>query len=174
MSDVEGTMAGKTPRGVKIALAVSVALNLGVAGLVAGLALHGGPGHGDRMGRDLGFGPFDAVFLPEDRAGLRKAIVGKIGDFRTMWQQMQGDMTALLNAMRSDPYDAAAVSAAFDAQAQHLTDKVTLGNGVVRDYVLALTPEARLALAGRMQQVMQDGPGAGSSGKSAIEGGWGN
>jgi hypothetical protein len=159
MTDGNGTMAAKTPRGVKIALAVSVALNLGVAGLVGGLALNGGPGgHGDRMVRDMGFGPFDAVFSPLDRGVLRKAIAGKMGDFRSMRRQVQGDLTTILTALRAEPYDQAAVAASFDALTQHMTDRVTLGSTVVRDYVTALPPEARLGFADRLEQVILHGP----------------
>jgi uncharacterized membrane protein len=158
MTDVTQKIPGPTPRGVKIALAISVAINLGVAGLVAGMALHGGPGHGDRMGRDLGFGPFDAVFSPQDRTVLRQTIAGKMGDFRQMRQQMQGDMAAILSALRANPYDAAAVATAFDLQAQHLTDRVSLGNAVVRDYIMALPGADRLALADRLEKVIQHGP----------------
>lgn len=167
MTDVVQGGAGRVPKGIKIALAVSVAINLGVAGLVGGMALHGGPGHGDRMGRDLGFGPFDAVFLPEDRKVLRQSILGKLGDFRSVRQQTQDDVAAVLVALRAEPYDAAAVAAAFDAQAQNLSDRVTLGTTVVRDYVLALAPEARLALADRLEQVVRRGPDRGNDGPGA-------
>ncbi|MBC7479485.1 MAG: periplasmic heavy metal sensor [Pseudorhodobacter sp.] len=153
-------MPRQSSRGLKIALAVSVAINLGVAGLVAGLALNDGPGgHGDKLVRDMGFGPYDPVLSPEDRTALRHAIVSRLGDFKSVRQQMQADMGAILSALRADPYIPDAVSAAFDAQAQHLTARLTLGNTVVRDYLLALPTEARLKFADRLDQVLHRGPG---------------
>ena len=162
----------KTPRGMKIALAVSVAINLGVAGLVGGLALTDGPGgHGDKLVRDMGFGPYDAVFSPEDRTALRHAIVSRLGDFKSARQQMQGDMTAILTALRADPFVPGAVSTAFDAQAQHLTERLTLGNAVVRDYLVALSAAARLAFAERLDQVLQHGPSGDGKGFDKAGGG---
>jgi hypothetical protein len=53
-----------TSRGVKIALALSVALNLAVAGLAVGAWLSDdGPRRG--MPRDLGFGPFSEALDPK-------------------------------------------------------------------------------------------------------------
>ena len=158
----------RTPKGVKIALAVSVAINLGVAGLVGGLALNDGPaGHGDKLVRDLGFGPFDPVFSPEDRAALRQVVVGRLGDFKSARGQMQVDMGAILTALRAVPYDPAALSAAFDMQAQHLTARLTLGNTVVRDYLLAMSDAARLAFADRLDQALHRAPGADGPGGKA-------
>ena len=155
----DANLTPKTPRGVKIALAISVAINLGVAGLVGGLALNDGPGgHGDKLVRDLGFGPFDGALSPDDRTALRHAIVGRLGDFKSARQLMQGDMAAILTALRAEPYVPGAVSAAIDAQAQHLTDRLKLGNTVVRDYLVALPAEARLRFADRLDRVMQHGP----------------
>lgn len=151
--------AAQTPRGIKIALAVSVAINLAVVGLIGGLALHDGSGwHGDKRGRDMGFGPFDTVFSPEDRTALRDKVALRVGDFKASRRQLQGDMTTILTALRAEPYDGAAVKTAFDAQAGHLTSRLTLGNAVIRDYVLSLSPVARLAFAGRLDQVLQHGP----------------
>ena len=150
----------RTSRGVRIALAVSVAINLAVAGLVAGLVLTEGPGgHGDRLGRDMGFGPFDAVFSPQDRTALRLAIISRLGDFKSARQQMQTDLGVILTALRADPFVPAAVSTAFDAQAQHLTQRLTLGNAVIRDYLVTLPTDARLQVADRLDRVMQHGPG---------------
>ena len=158
MTDANMT-APQTSRGVKIALAVSVAINLAVVGLVAGLALTDGPGgHGDKLVRDMGFGPYDPVFSPEDRIALRHAIVSRLGDFKSARQHMQADMGAILSALRADPYIPAAVSAAFDAQAQHLTARLLLGNTVVRDYLVALPAEARLKFADRLDQVLHHRP----------------
>lgn len=149
----------KTARGIKIALAVSVAINLAVAGVVGGLALNGGPGgRGDRMVREVGFGPFDAALSPQDRMALRRTVVSRLGDFRAMRLKMQDDLIAVVAALRSDPYDPAAMSAAFDAQANRLSDRLKQGNLLIRDYLLALTPEARLDFADRLDRALKHGP----------------
>ena len=101
------TMAPRaTNRGLKIAFAVSVAINLGVAGLVAGMALHGGPGpHRDGFVRDMGFGPFDGALSSEDRENLRKTVQGRLGDIGTARQQMQADALAILSALNATQWN---------------------------------------------------------------------
>jgi uncharacterized membrane protein len=145
-------------RGLKIALAVSVAINLAVAGLVGGMAIHGGPGpRGDGFVRDMGFGPFDGALSPEDRENLRKTIQGRSGDIGTARQQMQADALAILSAMKAAPFDPAVLSAALDAQAANLGERLKFGSAIMRDYLLALPDDARRAFADRLEQRMRRG-----------------
>ncbi len=146
-------------RAFKIALAVSVALNLAVGGAVVGLALHGGPGGRDVMVRDLGFGPYDDALLPQDRDSLRKAVQARIGDLRAARQQMQTDSAAILTALRTDPFDSVKLTDALDAQAQHLNDRMNIGKGMIRDFLIGLPQEARLAFADRLEAKMRHGRG---------------
>ena len=78
------TAVVKAPgRAVRIALAVSVALNLAVVGVVAGAALkHGGSGH--EMERDSGFGPFSEALSREDRRALRGQILQRAPELRSV------------------------------------------------------------------------------------------
>lgn len=154
-------------RGLKIALAVSVALNLGVAGLIAGVAWHGGPGgRGEMMVRDFGFGLFNDALSPEDRQALRQSVMGRAGDIREARRQMQADGASILAALRANPFDPAALTAALDAQAGHLGERLKFGSDVIRDHILGLSPQARDAFADRLERRMrrgrdQDGPSDG-------------
>jgi len=145
-------------RGLKIALAVSVALNLGVAGLIGGIAWHGGPGsRGDMMVRDFGFGPFNDALLPEDRQALRQTILDRAGDIREARQQMQLDGANILAALRAEPFDPDGLGAALDGQARHIGERLQFGSDVIRDYILSLSPEARAAFADRLERRMRHG-----------------
>lgn len=152
------TQVATPKRGLKIALAVSVALNLAVAGLIGGMVLHGGPGgRGDAMVRDFGFGPFEEALQPEDRAALRETVRARMGDIRAARQQMQRDGIAILAALRAEPFDPAALTAALDTQSENISNRLTFGSDVMRDFVLGLTPEARTAFADRLEQHMGRG-----------------
>ncbi len=153
--------APRPPRGLQIALAVSLALNLAVAGLAIGTAVHGGPGPRGDLIRDMGFGPFDAALRPEDRDALKKSAQQRAGDLRTARREMQGDSTAILTALRSDPFDPAALNAAFATQQQHLADRIGFGSGLIRDFLLALPQKERLEFADRLEDHMKRGPRAG-------------
>ncbi len=150
--------ASPSNRGLKIALAVSVALNLGIAGLIGGIAWHGGPGgRGDMMVRDFGFGPFNDALSPEDRQALRQSVMDRAGDIREARRQMQADGANILAALRAEPFDPAALAAAIDAQAGHLGERLKFGSDVIRDHILGLSPEARAAFADRLERRMRHG-----------------
>jgi uncharacterized membrane protein len=163
MTDVNQPTPANPPtraphRGLKIAFAVSVAMNLAVAGLVGGMALHGGPGQrGEGFVRDMGFGPFDGALSPEDRESLRKTIQGRSGDIGTARNHMQADALAILSAMKATPFDPATLSAALEAQAAHLGERLKFGSAIMRDYLLALPEDARRAFADRLEQRMRHG-----------------
>jgi uncharacterized membrane protein len=147
-----------TNRRLKIALAVSVALNLAIAGLIGGIALHGGPGgRGDMMVRDFGFGTFDGALRPEDKEALRKSIQGKLGDIRAARQQMQADGTAILAALRAEPFDKAVLAATLAQQSLHFNDRLKFGSQVISDFLLGLSPEERVAFADRLEHRMSRG-----------------
>ena len=84
-------------RGLKIALAVSLALNLAVAGLVAGAWLSD---HGPRrdMPRDLSFGPFTEALSPQDRRALRREFLSRVPEFRAARQEARAEFDRLLVA----------------------------------------------------------------------------
>lgn len=152
-------------RGFRLAFAASVAVNLAVLGVVAGLWLDGGPGpHGDMMVREMGFGPFDEALRPQDRAALKKLVLAQIGDLRTTRQQMQTDATAILAALRATPFDAALLQSALDGQAQNLQARIKLGSGLIATYLTSLTSEDRLDFADRLEEHMHHGHNAGDEG----------
>ena len=166
MTDEKHTDAGTpTPRpgrnrGLKIALAISVAVNLAVAGLVGGIAVRGGPGmHGDLAVRDLGFGPFDGALSPQDRDGLRQVLRGRLGEVRTARRQFQTDALAILTALRVEPFDPAGLTSAMDGQVQHLRQRMEFGNAIIRDHILGLTTDERLAFADRLEHRLHLGRG---------------
>ena len=138
-------------RGVRIALAVSLALNLGVAGLVAGLLVEGGPhGPGD-MVHDLGFGPFDEALRPQDRDTLRKAMQSRSGDLRAAGKDMRSDAVAILAALRAVPFDKAGLMTALQGQEQNLTTRLQLGSAVLGDFLAGLSDQDRMEFADRYE-----------------------
>lgn len=138
-------------RGLRIALAVSVALNLAVLGVVGGAWLtHGGP-RGGSGPRDLGFGPFNEALTPQDRADLRYRFIQKRPGYVTERRAMRGDLQTIVTALRADPFDPAALDAAMQAQADRLESRIATGQTLLRDFLVDLTPEARRAFADRLE-----------------------
>lgn len=147
----EGPSQGASgPRWVRIALAVSVALNLAVAGLAAGAWLREGPGHG--MPRDMSFGPFTEALSDSDRRELRRALGDRASEFREARQQMRADREALLAALRAEPFDPAAVDAALEAIVRRAGDRLDFGRDLIAGRILAMTAAERQAFAERLER----------------------
>lgn len=154
------TTSPTTGKGLRWALIASLAVNLGVAGMALGAWFHGGPGGREAMVRDLGFGPYDDALRPEDRDALRAAMRGKLGDLVASRRQIAGDVTAVLAALRADPFDAEALDTALAAQQAHLSARMKLGNDTMRDFLAGLSQADRLAFADRLEAHLKRGRGA--------------
>ena len=144
------------PKWIKIALAVSVALNLAVAGLAAGAFLRDGPGRG--MPRDLSFGPFSEALSGEDRHALRKALMDKAPAFRKSRAAARAEFETLLTALRATPFDAAALQTALTAIETRTADRLNLGRSLIEARILQMSEAERLAFAGRLENGLKKGP----------------
>lgn len=145
------TPTPRSGRGVKIALAISVALNLAVAGLVLGAwASDHGPRKG--MPRDLGFGPFSEALSPEDRRALRKAFMDQAPDFRTTREAARAEFVTLLATLRATPFDPAALTAALTAIETRNADRLDLGRTLIETRLVQMSEADRLAFADRLEQ----------------------
>lgn len=104
----------------RIALVVSLGVNLLVVGAVAGALLSGGPdprGTAERRAeKGLPIGPYGRAFSQQDRAELRRAFEAR----KPLFEQSRRDMRAvageIANIVRADPFDPAALKAAFGQQ----------------------------------------------------------
>ena len=148
-----------SPRVMRIALAVSVALNLAILGAVAGSFLHerGGMGGRGEMGRDLGFGPFGEALAPDDRRVLRDWLKARAPELRSANSQRYADLTAVQAALRAQPFDPAALRAAFEAMRGRMEVQLALGHQALTEVILAMPDAQRLALADRLERGMQRG-----------------
>lgn len=141
-----------TRRWVKVLLAVSLALNLGVAGLAAGALLR--PDGLPRGDRDFGLGPLGEALTREDRKALRKAFVAAHPDLDKGLAALRADFDAVIAALRADPFDPAALDAAFNTIAARNAERLETGRLLIADYLKTLPAEARADFADRLQKVL--------------------
>lgn len=144
-------------RGLRIALAVSVALNLAVVGLVAGAVLRDGP-HGPGFVRDLDFGPFGEAMSMQDRAILRDRFFQNAPNFRGMRDELKGDGEELVAVLKTDPLDVARLSEVMSRQSKRMLDRIELGKSLVLERITNMSVEDRYAFADRLQQAFEHGP----------------
>lgn len=141
----------RASNGLKIALAVSVALNLAVVGMVAGAMMRHGPDFRGGFVRDLGFGAYTEALTQEDRRALRKALFDRAPEIRTTRRQMRQDTQALLALLRADSFDAVAFRVRMEGQHARMERQLRLGQDVLQDFIAAMSPDDRRAFADRLE-----------------------
>lgn len=147
-----------SPRLLRAALAVSVALNLAVAGIVVGSLFHKDGARGPAaMTRDLGFGPFNEALSPQDRRALREWLQQRAPELRTANAQRRADLVALQAALRADPLVPEDLTRALDTMRARLEGQLTLGHQALGAVILAMPAGERLALAERLERGLRRG-----------------
>lgn len=151
MKDKNGT------RWLHWGLAASVAINLAVAGLVVGTIWRGQVDPRRDFVRDLGFGVYSEALSPEDRKALRQSFRDKMPEFRKARAEMGQDLRDILTALRADPFDPEALKARLATQNQRSAGQLALGQELIRDLMLGMSPDARLAFADRLEDRLRHG-----------------
>ena len=142
-----------TPRGVKIALAISVALNLAVAGLAVGAWLGGRRD----MPRDMSFGPFSEALDDTDRREIRRALMDRLGQFRADRAAARDEFETLLATLRTDPFDPSAMKAALTAIEMRNAGRLELGRSLIETRLIEMSPEDRKRFADRLEKGLRRG-----------------
>ena len=145
-------------RGLRIALAISVALNLAVVGLVAGAAMRGFPRMAEMAVRDIGFGPYSRALAPEDREALRRAFVAQAPDLRQVRTEMRQDLALVAAALRAEPFDPAALQEVMERSSARTMRFAALGHSLLLERVSAMSGPQRHALADRLEEDQRRGP----------------
>jgi len=137
---------------LRIALVLSLAVNLGVGGMVAGAVLRRGVPA--RVECDAGLGPIADAMTRIDRRALREALVARYQELGAGRAALRADYDVLLQSLRAEPFDPAAVDAALAALATRNADRLSGARAILADYITGLAPEARAALADRLGMVL--------------------
>jgi uncharacterized membrane protein len=141
-------------RALKIVLAISLAFNLAVIGIVSGAFLkarHGDWGRPPDV-RELNFGPFSEALSRPQRRDLLRGLIGDRPGLRDLRNQIGGEFAAVLAAVRAEPFDPAALDAALRAQGEGTVERLDRGRKALQAVIIAMTPEERAAYADRLQQ----------------------
>jgi len=144
----------KTGRWIKIALAVSLALNLLVVGVVAGAALSGGKwrDHAPHRLAPVG-GPLTRALTEEDRHAIGRAMrEARRGD-RSRRRDHRAAFDALLVDLRAVPFDRSETEARLEEISTLVQQRLALGQGLLLDQLENMSDAERAAYADRLQEV---------------------
>lgn len=158
------TPTGGCPRWVKIALVLSLGLNLLVAGaVVGGMVRHARtpPGGPVEDVRRLGIAPFVRGLDQRHQRALRDEVLTRRADIVEGARKMRRASRRFVAALRAEPYDADAAAAALaDVRAQVLRLQ-EIGHEALLDQLGRMDAAERAALADRLEKSLRrrGGPG---------------
>lgn len=145
------------PRWMRIALVVSLGLNLAVAGLALGSAYKWQRAGGPPRSVDLSLGPLGRALGEEDRrvviGELRHHGQGARPDFREMHRRSE----ALLALLRAERFDAEAFVAGLDGIRGMALELQQVGQAALVARIANMDPAERRALADRFEAQTQRG-----------------
>jgi uncharacterized membrane protein len=129
------------------ALALSLAVNLFVVGVMAGRLTF--PIHEEEPQQAVGWGGMRGRFvaLPQaDRAPFRAVMQQHAAELRGTLVALRSAQAGALQALRAAPYDKARMLAAFAAVREATAARQTALHAALADAIGTLRPEARAAL----------------------------
>ena len=141
-------------RGLRLALILSLALNLLIVGALIGLAVIG-RGPGGPRGFELGLGPLVQAMEPEDRRALAQSLRDRPGLRELRPRSRSALMEELAGALLAEPFDRDRVETVLAAQAERTGEGIALARAAYLDRLEAMSAAERQAYAERLRR----GPG---------------
>ncbi|MFC2969846.1 periplasmic heavy metal sensor [Acidimangrovimonas pyrenivorans] len=146
-----GKGLGGWGRGMRLLLIGSLGLNLVIVGLVAGAVIDHVRRDRPPIVRDLGFGPYSRALSHQDRIALMRGFAQETGGFRAMRREARAEFGRLLELLRAEPFDAAALKALMQKQETRAVERLALGQKLLIERIEAMSPADRRAFADRLQ-----------------------
>jgi uncharacterized membrane protein len=155
---VETPVKRRTPRGVKIVLALSLTLNLLIFGAIGGAFLGGRGEDGQQNRADtarlLGLGPLAFALERDDRAAVMRGAGANQEMMRRQRRQLVEAARGFAQAVRGDPFDRAAAEAALEVQRGTVVNLQDRGSGALLDHLATMSPAARDDFADNLLQIL--------------------
>ncbi|WP_372840693.1 periplasmic heavy metal sensor [Phaeovulum sp.] len=149
--------APRAGHGMRIALVVSLTVNLLVLGVLVGGAI-GIARHEPRPAiSDITLGTFTEALSAEDREALRVAAEAESLGLREMHRASREDYLALIEAVRAEPWDEAAARRAITAYGVRSKERIDAGERLMLERLADMGPLARRAFADRLEDALRRG-----------------
>lgn len=137
-------------------LVVSLGLNVAVVGATVGMVASGRAHDGPPQRMMFDFGPLGRVLEPEDRRAIGQSM--RKGGARPITRgELDGKIALLATTLRAMPFDVGAVGDIMGSFQRHSEQIQQKAQGAFLAHLAAMTPEARAALADRLEQKRRRG-----------------
>lgn len=140
----------------RVILALSLALNLAVVGLIAGAFLgkeRDAPPRG-YSSRDVGYAPYISALNKDERRAVGRKLMNAAPSRDEARDARREGFEQILDALRATPYDPAALEAAISSQREDLARRQQVGQDILVERVHNMTVAERQAYAQRLDQIL--------------------
>jgi uncharacterized membrane protein len=145
----------RSGRGIRIALAISLAFNLLVVGLVAGAVLsRPDPGEAPAI-RTLGLGPFALALPRAARDDIRLRIEEDMGDLRRNRAEVGRSLLAVRQALLAEPFDGEAAARALGRSRVAAMALQAQGHGALIETLEGMSAAERAVVADRLARALR-------------------
>lgn len=155
-----GTPARRMSLGLRVVFFLSLAANLGIAGVVAGFVWNGGPPDGPpRNARDA-VAPYTQALRREDRQEIGRKLFRDMrseGSRDEMRARARTEYQEALAVLRAEPFDADAFSAVLKRQNDRAAARQARGQSALVAHVAAMSVDERAAFANRVAEALEQG-----------------
>jgi len=143
MSEQTPPQAKGTPRWIKIALIVSVAVNLGIAGVIGGAALRAPENQRNNLEAPEGIAMLARAMPAAHQRELREQLRARRGDLRPDQEELRHLRDRFILALRAEPFDIEAVNHVFADQRSMLSNLTATGHDSVIEQIGKMSPRDR-------------------------------
>ncbi|MGY3439321.1 MULTISPECIES: periplasmic heavy metal sensor [unclassified Marinovum] len=155
-----GTPARRMSLGLRVVFFLSLAVNLGIAGVVAGFVWNGGPREGmPRNARDA-VAPYTQALRREDRQDIGRKLFRDMraeGSRDEMRARVRAEYQEALGLLRAEPFDVDAFSAVLQRQNERAAARQARGQAALVAHVAAMSVDDRAAFADRVAEALEHG-----------------
>ncbi len=140
----------RAPLWMRAVLVLSLALNLLVAGVVAG-GLTGRLRHPPPPLGEVSLGAFTPALTPDDRKAIRDSAAREGLSMREAMRTARAEQAAIIAALRAEPWDREAIVGLMAQIQSRASARLGLGGRLVLERLDAMSPGERKGLADRME-----------------------
>ncbi|MCK4862410.1 MAG: periplasmic heavy metal sensor [Rhodobacteraceae bacterium] len=135
MSEQTTPQVKGTPRWIKVALIVSVAVNLGIAGVIGGAVLRAPEIHRNNLEAPEGVAMLARAMPAAHQRELREDLRDRRGDLQPDREELRSLRDRFVVALRAEPFDLDAVNAVFADQRVMLSNLTAAGHDSVIEQI---------------------------------------
>ncbi|MEO1919533.1 MAG: periplasmic heavy metal sensor [Paracoccaceae bacterium] len=132
-----------TPRWIKIALILSLAINLGVVGILGGAALRAPEARRNNVEAPEGVAMLARAMPQSHQRELRENLRTQRDELRSDRQELKNLRGRFITSLRAEPFDINAVRDVFASQRTVLDQLTASGHDSVIDQIEKMTPQER-------------------------------